>query len=264
VTTFVPRPAHEFTSTDPLPLDLSPIEREALISLRRLSSFRDGKLLADSVVVSVGADHTPNNWQHVLDLYTAQSERPGFDGNAFCREHFILPQGSIPLDDTGTSQNRPPIEDHIDSMWSKLRQESPADTASGLLALPHPYYAPGERFNESYGWDTYFTALGLAAQDKWDEVYDAVDNHAYMINRFGHVPNGNRKYFLSRSHPPVFSHMVELLASHHGPEVIAHYVPTMQREYAFWMDGASDLPTGAQSHAHRRVVGRPNFSLVNS
>src|ERR1051326_756671 len=31
----------------------------------------------------------------------------------------------------------------------------------GLLYLPRPYVVPGGRFNEMYGWDSYFIQLGL-------------------------------------------------------------------------------------------------------
>ena len=31
------------------------------------------------------------------------------------------------------------------------------------------------------------------------------DNFAYLIDTYGHVPNGTRTYYLSRSQPPVFA-----------------------------------------------------------
>ncbi len=34
----------------------------------------------------------------------------------------------------------------------------------GLLYLPRPYVVPGGRFNEMYGWDSYFIQLGLLAR----------------------------------------------------------------------------------------------------
>ena len=41
----------------------------------------------------------------------------------------------------------------------------PADPMSvrehGLLYLPHSYVVPGGRFNEMYGWDSYFILVGL-------------------------------------------------------------------------------------------------------
>src|SRR5258708_40201359 len=33
--------------------------------------------------------------------------------------------------------------------------------AQGLLYLPYPYVVPGGRFNEMYGWDSFFIQVGL-------------------------------------------------------------------------------------------------------
>ncbi|QQR51763.1 hypothetical protein IPF89_02675 [Candidatus Saccharibacteria bacterium] len=44
--------------------------------------------------------------------------------------------------------------------------------------------------------------LGLAADDKWDILLGMVRNHAYMLRRYGKIPNASRSYFLSRSQPP--------------------------------------------------------------
>ena len=38
--------------------------------------------------------------------------------------------------------------------------------AAGLLYLPNPYVVPGGRFNEMYGWDSYFIVLGLEADHR--------------------------------------------------------------------------------------------------
>ena len=38
--------------------------------------------------------------------------------------------------------------------------------AAGLLYLPNPYVVPGGRFNEMYGWDSYFILLGLEADHR--------------------------------------------------------------------------------------------------
>ena len=72
---------------------------------------------------------------------------------------------------------------------------------------------PGGRFTEIYYWDSYFTMLGLEQSGRRDLALDMVHNFASLIDRYGHVPNGNRTYYLSRSQPPFFAAMVELVAS---------------------------------------------------
>lgn len=68
-----------------------------------------------------------------------------------------------------------------------------------------------------------------------------VDNFAWMIDRFGFIPNGNRTYFLGRSQPPFFSMMVELLASVYGDEVGDSYLPQLEKEHSFWMTEVDEL-----------------------
>lgn len=79
---------------------------------------------------------------------------------------------------------------------------------------------PGGRFREVYYWDSYFTMLGLAESGHWDKIEDMVTNFAAEIDAWGHIPNGNRTYYLSRSQPPFFPFMVELLATHEGDETL--------------------------------------------
>jgi alpha,alpha-trehalase len=107
-----------------------------------------------------------------------------------------------------------------------------------LIALPYPYIVPGGRFREIYYWDSYFTMLGLAESEHWSIIENMIDNFAYLIHQYGFIPNGNRTYFLSRSQPPFFSCMVELLATHKGDEVFAKYQAALEKEYDYWMDKA--------------------------
>src|SRR5439155_4967260 len=72
----------------------------------------------------------------------------------------------------------------------------------GLLYLPHPYVVPGGRFNEMYGWDSYFIQRGLLRDGELELARDMADNFVYEIAHYGMILNANRTYFLSRSQPP--------------------------------------------------------------
>ena len=87
-----------------------------------------------------------------------------------------------------------------------------------------------------------------------------VDNFATELDRYGHIPNGNRSYYLSRSQPPFFSLMVDLLATHKGDEVYRHYQPQLQKEYDYWM---ADSDSVAAGHASKRVVKLSDGTLLN-
>ena len=78
----------------------------------------------------------------------------------------------------------------------------------GLLYLPRPYVVPGGRFNEMYGWDSYFIVLGLLRDDKVALARDMVDDFIYEVRHYGGVLNANRTYYLTRSQPPLLSAMV--------------------------------------------------------
>ena len=70
-----------------------------------------------------------------------------------------------------------------------------------------PFVVPGGRFNEMYGWDSYFIALGLLEDRRVDLAKAMVDNFVYQINHYGKILNANRTYFLTRSQPPFLTSM---------------------------------------------------------
>jgi len=70
-----------------------------------------------------------------------------------------------------------------------------------------PFVVPGGRFNEMYGWDSYFILLGLLSDGEVDRARDIVDNMVYEITHYGAVLNANRTYYLTRSQPPFLTSM---------------------------------------------------------
>lgn len=173
----------------------------------------------------------------ILDRYRQESSREGFDLTRFVHDHFDLPETATAatLPDAGQ-----PVRDHIEGLWDVLSRDSDSGhRASSLIALPRPYVVPGGRFREIYYWDSYFTLLGLAAAGRHRQVEDMVTNFAYLIDTVGFIPNGNRSYFCSRSQPPYFALMVELLAELSGDDrTYQRFLPQLDREYAFWMAGS--------------------------
>ena len=153
-----------------------------------------------------------------------------------------------------------PLCEHIAALWPLLTRESAEqDPWSSRLALPHPYVVPGGRFREVYYWDSYFTMLGFGAEQA-DLRRNMVMNFAHQIRRYGHIPNGNRTYYLSRSQPPFFYRMVALLAPERPATAWAEFLPELRAEHAFWMqDAAQSTP----EQAARRVVTMPDGSLLN-
>jgi len=71
-----------------------------------------------------------------------------------------------------------------------------------------PFVVPGGRFNEMYGWDSYFISLGLLHDGRTELARDMVDNFVYEINHYGKILNANRTYYLTRSQPPFLTSMI--------------------------------------------------------
>jgi alpha,alpha-trehalase len=105
----------------------------------------------------------------------------------------------------------------------------------GLLYLPRPYVVPGGRFNEMYGWDSYFIVLGLLRDGQMALARDQTDNFLYEVQHYGKVLNANRSYYLSRSQPPLISGMVRAVYAATGDrEWLTKALPALEATHRFW------------------------------
>ncbi len=193
----------------------------------------------------------------IVQQYRQQRNQPGFSLKQFVSQHFALPADQVVV----TPPAHQSLRDHIDWLWPHLTRNTDSASPNGsLIRLPKPYVVPGGRFREGYYWDSYFTMLGLQEAGREDLVDDMLDNFAYLIERAGHVPNGNRTYYASRSQPPFFAYMVELAADKEGKGVYQKYLPALRREYAYWMHGAAGTARGSASE---HVVVMPDGAVLN-
>lgn len=211
--------------------------------------YPDQKTFADAVPKS--------NPTSILADWQMQKKQKNFDLRHFVEANFTLPSaGEKYVPPSGQS-----LREHINGLWPVLtRSTQQASQWDSLLPLPKPYVVPGGRFREVYYWDSYFTMLGLAESGHWDRVQDMVENFAHELDTYGHIPNGNRSYYLSRSQPPFFSMMVDLLAQHQGDSAYSKYLPELQKEYDYWMADADSVKPG---QASKRVVKLKDGTLLN-
>ncbi|MFL9988116.1 alpha,alpha-trehalase TreA [Paraburkholderia sediminicola] len=215
------------------------------------SVFPDSKTFADAVPLAAP--------QQIVAAYSSARQQPGFNLVAFVKQNFaVLPHASQPY----VSDANQDVVAHIDTLWNVLRRDPDASASpwSSLLPLPNPYIVPGGRFDEVYYWDSYFIMLGLEQSGRHDLVVDELKNFATLIDRYGHIPNGNRSYYLSRSQPPFFAQMVRLVAERDGDRVYLQYLPELQQEYTYWMDGSDRVIVGQPA---RHVVKLPDGTLLN-
>ena len=177
----------------------------AAVELGRI--FPDGKTFSDMVPHS--------DPQAIMREYHIARTMPDFDLPAFIRRHFSDPTPPGPM--VGPSAPGESLLAYVRRLWSELLQNQASAVAfSTLLPLPHPYVVPGGRFREMYYWDSYFTMLGLVGDGHLEMARDMLMNFAFEIDHYGHIPTGNRSYYLGRSQPPFFSLMVDLIAEQDG------------------------------------------------
>ena len=111
----------------------------------------------------------------------------------------------------------------------------------GLLFLENPYVVPGGRFNEMYGWDSYFIIRGLLRDGKVELARGMVENFFFEIEHYGAVLNANRTYYLSRSQPPFLSSMImavyeaEKARGHDDLQWLAKAYQYAHRDYEMWL-----------------------------
>lgn len=134
------------------------------------------------------------------------------------------------------------------------------DPQGGLRGLP--FVVPGGRFNELYGWDSYFEALGLLQDGRLDLAKAMVEHFLYEVRHYGQILNANRSYYLTRSQPPFLTSMGLAVHAHlpEGPqrtEWLRRVLRTAIREYeTVWMGKRRLTPTGL-SRYHADGIGMP-------
>jgi len=211
--------------------------------------FPDGKTFVDCRPrQSVGT---------ILEKYRQQKNTPGFDLKKFVLENFDLP---VSYSTTYQADVNKPVEENIEKLWDVLAR-NPHSEKGTLIPLPFPYIVPGGRFGEIYYWDSYFTMLGLKVSGKSEMVENMIKNFSYLIDRLGYIPNGNRSYFIGRSQPPFYALMVQMLAEIKGNNILIHYLPSLEKEYEFWMQGSEELNTGNISSQHSMLL--PGGEILN-
>ena len=211
--------------------------------------YPDSKTFADAIPKAITRE--------ILSTYDVAKQTADFDLKAFTEKFFEIPTGIASDFESDTSRS---VEEHINVLWDVLTRQPDSKNTGTLIPLPNPYIVPGGRFREVYYWDSYFTMLGLQVSDRYDMIEHMVDNFSHLIDQLGFIPNGNRTYYQGRSQPPFYALMVRVLSEGKGDGTLTKYLPYLQKEYDFWMDGAKDLENNS---AYRRLVKMPNGSLLN-
>ena len=225
--------------TNPIPEDMNKNEKYPYLEdvygsmykeLMMSETLEDTKLFADAVPKRPIKDIR-------LDFRKRKND-VGFDRMAFMKANWVLPEEPIDVD----TIDRLPISEHIEKLWSKLTKPvKEKEEYSTYIPIPNPHVITDTRDREINYWESYFIIEGLLASGKTDVAKGMIDNFKYLIEEFGYIPQGNRSYFISRSNPPMFTDMIRSYIDKTGEDIWDEYIPSIEREYEFWMRGAGEL-----------------------
>ena len=135
-----------------------------------------------------------------------------------------------------------------------LKLEAENNTIKGA-----PFVVPGGRFNEMYGWDSYFESVGLIIDGKIDLAKSMADNFQYQIQHYGKILNANRTYYLTRTQPPFYSSLVkEVYAKTNDKTWLESHLKTAIKEYfTVWMVKGKRLTETGLNRYFAEGIGMP-------
>ncbi len=130
---------------------------------------------------------------------------------------------------------------HLPAVIHRIGEMDPGKIdPAGLLYLKNSYVVPGGRFNEMYGWDSYFIIRGLVRDGRIDLAKGMVENFFFEIEHYGGVLNANRTYYLTRSQPPFLTSMIlavydaQKASGHENNEWLAKAYDYAVKDHELW------------------------------
>ncbi|ORY35701.1 Six-hairpin glycosidase-like protein [Naematelia encephala] len=134
----------------------------------------------------------------------------------------------------------------VNGYWTLLIRETNQSALcngqceSSLIPLNHTIVVPGGRYRETYYWDTFWIIEGLLKSQLYTYAWDVIQNFMDLVDVYGFVPNGGRKYYLDRSQPPVFVQMVDAYLKVTGNvTILERALPAMENELEWWRTNRS-------------------------
>lgn len=202
----------------------------------------------------------------VLEALEAANEHDIEQAQAFVRDYLAEPGSDLIQSALIDWNERPALVEKLTSnelkhftielnkIWLDLARAYDSNILkngyiSSHLQMKNPFLVPGGRFDEMYYWDSYWVMEGLLACGFHITVKHMIENFVHIIQEFGFIPNGTRIYYLNRSQPPYFPHMVlsyynyivqtERLTQEEKQKevefVFNECLPCMVEEHNFWM-----------------------------
>ena len=177
-------------------------------------------------------------------------------GSEFENFEFPLKQNPKFLEKISSPEMRE-FGEEVHKIWPQLGRKVKTDVAENnelysFIPLNHTTVVPtghDGRFREMYYWDSYWHIRGLLVSEAYKVVFDLLNNFKSLVERFGFIPNGTRKYYTTRSQPPFYSTAVHDFYKHckSNPEasteikmscdeILEYFLPSMEQELKWWLE----------------------------
>ncbi len=185
-----------------------------------------------------------------LRIYTPYNDSLAF--NYYKNLEISLPIEVIQLPETITPQFVKSINNKSGILSLKIEKQH--NHIEGV-----PFVVPGGRFNEMYGWDSYFESIGLLIDGKVELVKAMADNFQYEIENYGKILNANRSYYLTRTQPPFYTSLIrEVFEITQDKEWLKSHLTTAIKEYeTVWMVEGKRLTDNGLNRYLAEGIGFP-------
>ncbi|KAJ8955421.1 hypothetical protein NQ318_003519 [Aromia moschata] len=146
----------------------------------------------------------------------------------------------------------------LNAIWKELGRKMKKEVEDNkelysIIWVPNPVIVPGGRFREFYYWDSYWIAQGLLHSEMHETVKGMLENFLYIVDNYGHIPNGGRIYYLARSQPPLLVPMIKLYYDYsHDKDFISTNLHLMEKEFDYWMT----------NHSRTITIDGANYTLA--
>ncbi|EAL19462.1 hypothetical protein CNBG4090 [Cryptococcus deneoformans B-3501A] len=156
----------------------------------------------------------------------------------------------------------------VNGYWTLLARETNqsalcnGDCESSLIPLNHTVIVPGGRYREIYYWDSFWVLEGLLKSELYDYAWDLLQNFMDLIDIYGYLPNGGRKYYLNRSQPPVFVQMIDAyIKATNNITLLERALPVASSELEWWANNRTSNFTSPFTNQSRTIA---QYSVTNS
>lgn len=129
----------------------------------------------------------------------------------------------------------------LNLLWKFLGRKIRIDVKNNpdhysIIYIPHPVIVPGGRFREFYYWDSYWIVRGLLLSEMFTTVRGMLGNLLSIVEHYGFIPNGGRKYYAMRSQPPLLIPMIKsYVDATKDLDFVKDHIVTMEKEFQYWM-----------------------------